>query len=79
MKKRRPRDTLVQKATSDNENVDAVYRHALDITRCGCTLTSCPGRVPSYTAQCCCYWCNQWRVALVKVLCRPTTQDTFNK
>jgi len=41
----RPRDTSVQKATSDNENVDAVERHALDITRCGCSLTSCPGHV----------------------------------
>jgi len=28
-----PYDTSVQKATSDNENVDAVQRHALDITR----------------------------------------------
>jgi len=27
--------TRVQKATSDNENVDAAKRHALDITRCG--------------------------------------------
>jgi len=26
----RPHDTSVQKATSDNENVDAVQRHALD-------------------------------------------------
>jgi len=25
----RPHDTSVQKATSDNENVDAVLRHAL--------------------------------------------------
>jgi len=38
-----PHDTSLQIATSDNENVDAVYRHALDITRCGCSLTSCPG------------------------------------
>jgi len=30
----RPHDTGVQKATSDNENVDAAYRHTLDITRC---------------------------------------------
>jgi len=29
-----PHDTSVQKATSDNENVDAVQRHALDITPC---------------------------------------------
>jgi len=26
----RPHDTSVQKAISDNENVDAVYRHAQD-------------------------------------------------
>jgi len=36
-----PHDTSVQKATSDYENVDAVLHHALDITRCGCSLTSC--------------------------------------
>jgi len=41
----RPHDTSVQKATSGNDNVDAVFRHALDITRCGCSLTSCPGQV----------------------------------
>jgi len=40
----RPHDKSVQKATSDNENVDAVKRHALDTTRCGCSLTSCPGQ-----------------------------------
>jgi len=40
----RPHDTSVQKAKSDNENVDAVRRHALDNTWCGCSLTSCPGR-----------------------------------
>jgi len=40
----RPHDTSVQKANSDNENVEAVQRHALDITRCGYSLTSCPGR-----------------------------------
>jgi len=39
----RPHDTSVQKAASDDENVDAVLRHALDITRCGCSLPSCPG------------------------------------
>jgi len=33
----RPHDTSVQKATSDNENIDAVLRHALDITRCECS------------------------------------------
>jgi len=38
-----PHDTSVHKSTSDNENVDAVQRYALDITRCGCSLTSCPG------------------------------------
>jgi len=27
-------DTSVQKATSDNYNVDAVQRHAMDITQC---------------------------------------------
>jgi len=27
----RPHDTSVQKATSDNENVDAVLRHALEL------------------------------------------------
>jgi len=32
----RPHDTSVQKANTDNENVDAVKRRALDITRCGC-------------------------------------------
>jgi len=36
----RPHDTSVQKATSDNENVDAVERHALDITWCGCSIIS---------------------------------------
>jgi len=40
----RPHDTSVQKDTSDNENVDAVLRRALDITRFGCSLTSCPGQ-----------------------------------
>jgi len=40
-----PHDTSVQKATSDNENVDAVLHHALHITQCGCSLTSCAGRV----------------------------------
>jgi len=29
----RPHDTSVQKATSDNDNVDAVQRHAHDIKR----------------------------------------------
>jgi len=28
-----PHDTSVQKATSDNENVDAVYRHVLDAVK----------------------------------------------
>jgi len=32
-----PHDTSVQKAASDNENVDAIQRHALDITQCGCS------------------------------------------
>jgi len=41
----RPHDTSVQKATSDIENVDAVQRYVLDITWCGCSLTSCPGRL----------------------------------
>jgi len=38
------RDTSIQNATSYNENVDAVLRHALDISRCGCSLTLCPGQ-----------------------------------
>jgi len=41
----RPRDTSVQKATSDNEKVNASKHHALDITRCRCSSTSCPGPV----------------------------------
>jgi len=31
--------------TSDNENVDAVQRHALDITWCGCSETSGSGLI----------------------------------
>jgi len=46
----RPHDASVQKATSDNENEDAVERRALDITRCGCSLTSCPEQCLEYRA-----------------------------
>jgi len=53
-----PHDTSEQKATRGNENVDAVLRHALDITRCGCRLTSCPVSV--------------WLAQLVKALAALT-------
>jgi len=46
----RPHGTSVQKAASDNENEDTVQRHALDITWCGCSLTSCPGRFSNMLA-----------------------------
>jgi len=36
-----PHDTSVQKATSDNENVDAVKRQALNITRFVCFYVCC--------------------------------------
>jgi len=45
-----PHDTSVQKATSDNENVDAFERHAQDNTRCGYSLTSWP-RTENETAK----------------------------